>query len=270
VTSTSTIIEPVSVECDRWPRAKSVRELEITRTTTLNRNGTCPQQFTRSTDYYNYNYRPSERVPKCQLPISECSESWEYLKELFGNWRLLKLEFDHFTNETKRCRKDGTFCHQTVESPTYALSNIGLIASWKDHLFINCTEILPYLRFQQAWGSHLFYERERLAKPSRIMTDSRLKLNDSIFRGDELSPQDLDSKLDSYYGCDVSAHEFVLLYFEPNISTTRDLCTSDGFGEYFPYPHDETSSIGLLRSAFITTIPFNAHDMRAGEEAISE
>jgi hypothetical protein len=123
------------------------------------------------------------------------------------------------------------------------------MAYWPDHLFVNCTEVLPYLRLEQA-------VEQLLALRELGITN-------------ELAPQELDRKLDELNGCHVDVDQFVLLYFDPDLPTTRDICTSSGYGEFFPYPSTH-KSMGLPSSAVVSVITFDVHDLRSEQQAIGK
>jgi hypothetical protein len=246
VTSTSTITEPASTECDGKPRARSIGESTIVFTTTVARNSACPEQYDISQPLLNQGYESDKDAPKCQVPIPECSESWDRFTAIFTDWNCFNTTFPHLDWQKISKRQEAYPCNNPL---CHYIAHMG---KWNDHLFINCTEVLPYLRLHQA----LHEEGE-----SRLLDPDYPQLQ-KLGITNKLSPQELDKRLDEVEGCSVFVDQFVLLYFEPDIPKTRNICTSSGYGEFFSYSYTQKSSPGLLQSAVVPVITFNAHDLR--------
>jgi hypothetical protein len=260
VTTTSTITEPSPTECgDGIPRARSIDESVLTYTTTGFDNYCAPPHKNKAEWVEQFYIAPAD-APKCRLPISECSDSWNYFKETFADWSRIAAKvpkFSEFYNIT--CPQfsmdpqpdvDPHFndlypsCEGTPEMKSPLSRYIEAMSQWSDHLFINCTQVLPYLRLQSAFR----HPAGSLLKDHGI--------------SNALSPQELDRRLDDEYQCEIEVEEFVLLYFDPGIPKTRDICASSGYGEFFPYSSTQKPSLGPPVSAIVSTIIFSAHDLR--------
>lgn len=266
VTSTSTITVAATPECDGIPRARSITESILTYTTTANKNRPCPRQYKSGEEMYEgAQNRAWADAPKCRIPEAQCSESWKYFNKTFADWayfgaRHLRIsEIDNIKAKIHKMRaknlddcvpilnrtrciderdadcsgfRDGPMC-QYMEQ----------ISRWKDHLFVNCSNVLPHLR---VIGLH------------------KEQYNDL----NKLPPNEMDRKLDQDSGCRVSVDQFVLLYFDLGIPETRDICTSSGYGEFFKYPYGHTTTVPPSGSAIVSTIFFYPHDLRHSANVI--
>lgn len=87
VTFTSTITEPYPTQCGYGiPRARSISESVITFTATAPTDMICPRRFIDASEAVPDLHRPPVDAPKCLMPISECSESWNYFNRTFADW----------------------------------------------------------------------------------------------------------------------------------------------------------------------------------------
>jgi hypothetical protein len=256
VTTTSTITEAAAPECgDGIPRARSITESILTYTTTADKDLPCPQQYkSRAAIDEETLYSPWTDAPKCRIPEAECSESWKYFYKTFADWthigpRNLQLsEIDNFNKQRISCGFNGTTCIEPRpdcsgyrDSPM--CNFMRHMSQWTDHLFVNCSNVLPYLRL--------------------------IKVHERFLKGyNKLPPNEIDRKLDDI-GCEINVDQFVLLYFDLGIPETRDICTSSGYGEFFPYSYGHTSAAPPSGSAIVSTIVFYPHDMRDSREAFS-
>ena len=193
VTSTSTLIEPVPTECgDGIPRGRSIGESVITYTTTAPQNMYCLNKYKSRLAYDEEQYTPPVDVPRCRLPEAQCSESWKYFNRTFADCNYIGA------NTTGNF--DTEFIPKTEED-WYCLGLdrfFSLMAGWTDHLFVNCSQVLPYLRW---------YRMETAYMPKGF------------------SPNELDRWLDQTHGCEIQVDQFVLLYFDLGIpKNTRYLC----------------------------------------------
>jgi hypothetical protein len=235
VTSTSTITEPVSTECDHLPRAKSIAESVITFTTTVGGGSTCPRQFKNKEEFErSKRHHADDDAPKCQVPVSQCFESWNRFNATFSEWKFerpLRTGFRLEPCETAMCL-------------------ITLMSYWEDHLFAECPEVLPYLRLE-------------------IADEYRARFLEQGITN-QLSPKELETKLDEVFGCQVDVDQFVLLYFEPSIPKTRDICASAGYGEFFPYSYPNSSTFAPPSSATVSAVTFDMHDLRREQKVLGK
>ena len=241
VTTTSTITEPASAECDGIPRARSIGESVITYTTTVDRNSECPHLYKDIDDMHRSFEVTFKEVPTCRVPIPECSESWNSYKAAFADWNQFNATFPDSVNGRMKGACKTPLC-----------STIADMAGLRDHLFINCTEVLPYLRLQRALSMD--------GRPNLLGSDIP-KIQELGLTNDSPS-QELDTKLDEIAGCDVMVDQSLLLYFKPDFPKSRNICASSGFGEFFSYPYYHKLSNDRPISAVVSTVTFNEHDLR--------
>jgi hypothetical protein len=249
ITTVETLTTSLSSLCDGFPRAQSVGE--TTRTYTESRPSRhCTTQYTKSEDYWNNRWYGHEEgddyswygqgekkdklsdAPRCQVPPSECAESWaRYLDQFrFGV-----------------CYDDLCLDHDHLSLSPFQISQ------WKSHLFVNCKHVLPRLR---AW---------------LLVAEGRTEFLNGTLPSEleNLSEQEVDKAIDGYYSCNVMVDSFVLFHFPLAIPTTRDICTNSGYGEFFSYVPLYASTNPAL-AAIVTAATFGIHDLRLEDELIGK
>ncbi|KAF2432506.1 hypothetical protein EJ08DRAFT_732283, partial [Tothia fuscella] len=241
ITTVSTLTTPLSSLCDGFARAQSVAE------TTLSYIETVTDEFMLDR-IYNEKQRLRQNAPCCQVPQADCTQSWA---RFVGVFRSDNLEMAKYLGAPS-C--DDAPVNGTCVSDEIVRAQPFDISAWKNHLFENCTDVLPRLR---AWSLATL-----LTSPH---APNRNDLPFSELVG--LPGQELSRKLDGYFSCEVFVDAFVLFHFPLAIPTTRDICTNSGYGDFFSYL-PLSASTNPAMSAVVTAASFGMHDLRKGEASI--
>jgi hypothetical protein len=259
VTTTSTLTQPAITECDGLPRATSIGETVITTVTSVADPDKCLVQPRNKEELQKPKSNWLERAPRCRIPQTECVDSWKLFREAFQYRR--SWDRDSLIESSNDDEID-SFCLGKPEDACFKTEWNSLITAAgitleSDHLFADCPNIQPYIRKE--------WLKPYVSKESEHGEFNWVWSNVS----DSLPPDVLASGLDSLLGCKVFVDAFVLLFFPPDTSTARDICTSSGYGEFIPYRLASSLSNPAV-SAVVSTIVFDQHDRRLDDAAISE
>jgi hypothetical protein len=264
ITTIRTLTTSLSSLCDGFPRAQSVGETTLTYAEPVPNTPCLTTQYTKSEDYQNWERYPawSENhpdPPSCQVPLTECSESWSRYVNAFRD--LDGVYNASFTMDVKAGKFLGLrLCDDKTANGTCVNYSVDVwktfpfqISTWKDHLFANCPHVLPRLR---AWLM-------KSANTPYLLDSTPLS------EPEDLSEQELDRNLEGLFFCFIRVDSFVLFHFPLAIPTTRDICTNSQYGEFFSYTPLYASTDPAV-SAIVTAATFGMHDLREGAASISK
>jgi hypothetical protein len=154
--------------------------------------------------------------------------------------------------------------NRTCEEDTLFSNSPFQISTWQNHLFTNCTSVLPklrasYLLSQDGGFLDLFNDTVAVANWGPNFTSA---VNVS-------SEQELESKMDEWFACQVFVDSVVLFHFPLSLPPTRDICTNSGYGDFFSYvPHIASTDPAVY--ATVSAVTFGMHDLRLDIASISK